>query len=492
LGNYYSSSGGLSSNLIASGTVLDVSQTVYVYATDPSGSCFGEISFDVVISSIDAVELLDVSVCDSYILPVLPAHHGYFTAPNGGGTSLSAGDLITSTQTIYVYAVSPDNSDCTDETSFEVAVGELTLSPISNIFECSPYVLPSLTQGNYYSAPGGLPGNILPVGTLISTTQTIYVYASVGVCTDEISFVVNINGVTAPVLESLTSCDVYILPVLAANSSYYTESGGNGTQLNAGSSITSTQTIYIYAVSPLDANCTDETSFVVTINQTPVLSSVSNILECGDFYTLPSLSVGGYFTAPNGGGSSLAVGSQISTTQTIYVYASNGSCSSQVSFTVTVPGLSVDGFDDVVICTSYILPSLSNGEFYTASGGSGLNLTPGSVLTSSQTVYVYESFDTCFAESSFEVTILACEIPRGISPNGDQFNQSLDLTNFDVAKLSIFNRYGKEVYSKMNYVDEWEGQTSGGSELPDGTYFYVVERRNGDKLTGWIYVNRER
>ena len=84
-----------------------------------------------------------------------------------------------------------------------------------------------------------------------------------------------------------------------------------------------------------------------------------------------------------------------------------------------------------------------------------------------------------------------CMIPRGISPNGDEYNQNFDLTGLNVRKIVIFNRFGKEVYSFKNYVDEWHGQDSSGKELPTGTYFYSLETGDGESKTGWVYINRE-
>jgi gliding motility-associated-like protein len=60
----------------------------------------------------------------------------------------------------------------------------------------------------------------------------------------------------------------------------------------------------------------------------------------------------------------------------------------------------------------------------------------------------------------------------------------------DVKKLSIYNRYGSKVYSFREYTNQWHGQTDGGAELPDGTYYYVIERGSGTTLTGWIYINK--
>ncbi len=99
--------------------------------------------------------------------------------------------------------------------------------------------------------------------------------------------------------------------------------------------------------------------------------------------------------------------------------------------------------------------------------------------------------DGCDSYAEFLVTSSLCMIQKGISPNGDSANNSFDLTGMGVQKLSIFNRYGMEVYSKTNYVKEWTGLDNKGNELPDGTYFYVIQKNNGEKLSSWIYINRK-
>jgi gliding motility-associated-like protein len=97
----------------------------------------------------------------------------------------------------------------------------------------------------------------------------------------------------------------------------------------------------------------------------------------------------------------------------------------------------------------------------------------------------------CSTESApFEVTTIACQIQRGISVNNDGFNDTFDLTGFDVKQLTIFNRLGMKVYTKGDYINEWGGKSDDGDELPDGTYFYVIDKNAGGTLTGWIYINR--
>jgi len=96
----------------------------------------------------------------------------------------------------------------------------------------------------------------------------------------------------------------------------------------------------------------------------------------------------------------------------------------------------------------------------------------------------------CSAEATENVTFFYCEIPRGISPNGDNKNDFFDLSNLHVSKLEIFNRYGVKVYSKSNYKKEWNGTTDSGQELPDATYYYVIEFESGKTKTGWVFINK--
>jgi gliding motility-associated-like protein len=63
--------------------------------------------------------------------------------------------------------------------------------------------------------------------------------------------------------------------------------------------------------------------------------------------------------------------------------------------------------------------------------------------------------------------------PNIFTPNGDGFNDffhidKLDKTHYLGRQLTVFNRWGKVVYRKDGYLNEWDG-----SNLPDGTYFYL-------------------
>ncbi|MDN3725567.1 hypothetical protein QRD02_14370, partial [Aequorivita sp. SDUM287046] len=112
-------------------------------------------------------------------------------------------------------------------------------------------------------------------------------------------------------------------------------------------------------------NCSAETSFVVTINATPIVDDPADVTAC-DSYTLPALTTGNYFTGSGGTGTPLFAGNVINTTQTIYVYAETGTvpnCSAETSFVVSINATPiVDDPADVTACDSYTLPALTNGN----------------------------------------------------------------------------------------------------------------------------------
>ncbi|RLJ36099.1 gliding motility-associated-like protein, partial [Flavobacterium lindanitolerans] len=116
---------------------------------------------------------------------------------------------------------------------------------------------------------------------------------------------------------------------------------------------------------------------------------------------------------------------------------------------------------------------------------------PGTPFPMDFTVAVTDG--ACTTTASFTVDGTFCgTIPRGISPNGDSLNDTFDLGGMGVRHLSIFNRYGTEVYSyKGSYTNQWHGQDRDGKDLPDATYFYSITKQDGSTVTGWVYINRQ-
>lgn len=103
-------------------------------------------------------------------------------------------------------------------------------------------------------------------------------------------------------------------------------------------------------------------------------------------------------------------------------------------------------------------------------------------------------FGGCSTTTSYTVDQLACndvQIPRGISPDGNGKNDTFDLTDYGATNVIIFNRHGREVYKFSGaYTNQWYGQSNNGNDLPDGTYYYSIQKEDGSSVTGWVYINR--
>ena len=75
-------------------------------------------------------------------------------------------------------------------------------------------------------------------------------------------------------------------------------------------------------------------------------------------------------------------------------------------------------------------------------------------------------------------------IPEGFSPDGDGVNDTFVLENLDNEPISlqIFNSFGNLIYKNDNYQNDWNGISNQGSykgkDITDGTYFYVVSKRD--------------
>lgn len=100
----------------------------------------------------------------------------------------------------------------------------------------------------------------------------------------------------------------------------------------------------------------------------------------------------------------------------------------------------------------------------------------------------------CSATDSLEVFVLrALEPPSAFSPNGDGIHELWVipyLSEYKEAVVSVFNRYGQQVYHSKGYSRPWDGMFRGAA-LPAGTYYYIIQTGTGGKpLTGPVTIIR--
>lgn len=387
IGTYYTASNGPngSGTELPPGTTINQSQTVYYYAEYDGSLCTDSpTQIDILPRpTIDHPD--DILQCDNYTLPALN-NGSYYTEPNGNGTELSAGETLTESQIVYVYT---SDGQCDNQDSFKVVIPR----DYDDVTACDQYELPDIIDGGYYTQQNGQ-GNELPDNTVITQSQTVYYFRPTNnnLPCSEIEFEIEIvPSPSVDTLENQVTCidSLYSLPALT-DGEYFTESGRNGTQLNAGDDISETQEIFIN--NSLN-NCTSETSFTVEVLDPPSVSAPTNVYECAE-YILPELDHGHYFTQPGGQGDQLFSGNPVTETQTIFVYRENdqlASCYSEKSFIVNIRNAQIGEVEDVNNCGPYVLPERQNGNYFSEANAEGDTLFSGDTIYNDQTVYVFNT-----------------------------------------------------------------------------------------------------
>jgi gliding motility-associated-like protein len=446
-GNYYTAPGGPQGNgtELAQGDIIDKMGTYYIFNGPDENGCTNQSSFKVKI--IEDFQL-PTQNCGPYTLPTPLENIGtYYTAPdgpNGTGTELPPGTVITQTQTIYYYAVY-EGSFCTEK-PFPIEILTLPLvDQPDDYITCDSYTLPALNNGNYYTESGGN-GNQLPDGAVLTESQKLYIFNDNGTCTNQHSF----NVVIPLDYQDVVVCDSYLLPEILGGG-YYVEPYGQGMQIPENEPILQSQTIYYYADTDDQPNCTEDLSFEVTVFPSPPVDTLQNQLTCiNDLYTLPELTDGQYFTRSDREGSQLNAGDEISETKEIFINNSTENCSSETSFTVEVlrlPGISLP--TNVYECSNYTLPEIESGRFYSEPAGSGEQLYPGEVITETQTLYIYEDYEqltSCYTEEPFDVII----------------------RNAEVGEFEDVNNCGPYVLPELNFGNYYTQENGGGELLKAG------------------------
>src|SRR5690606_30765590 len=94
--------------------------------------------------------------------------------------------------------------------------------------------------------------------------------------------------------------------------------------------------------------------------------------------------------------------------------------------------------------------------------------------------------------ATVRITVAGFNIPNIITPNGDGQNDRLvivGLSDYDNAEVTIFNRWGNEIYRSSNYRQDWDAQG-----VNEGTYYYLITLKKDGRETvhkGWILVKRK-
>jgi gliding motility-associated-like protein len=449
----------------------------------------------------------DITLCDTDPLPLLDAGNPgatYQWFDNGvaitGATNQTFQPTVPGTYSVTVSVGTScsgtDDITITANPSLVIALGaDQTI--------CSSGQPPLLDSG----VPGGTYSwtlNGSPVGntqTLQTTGPGVYsvTVTSVSGCTGTDDFVLNVVQDPVVTLASATVCPGAAFPVLDAGNpgATYQWSTGETTQtINPNAPGTYTVTV---TNSASGVNCTATASATYT-NANPVIVSLGggNAICEGNSQVIDAGNPGSTYAWSNGA-TTQAISATQGGTYSVVVTDANG-CTGTDTYTLTVnPNPVVELGADTSLCESDPFPLLDattpnastySWEFNGSVVGNGPTLQTTEFGTYNVTV---DDLNGCRGTDFVQVIDAPCaiEIPNVITPeNGDGKNDVFFIKNLDSnpnSQLTIFNRWGNEVYSNADYQNDWNGD-----DLPHGTYYYVLLLQNGKDYKGTLTIIREK
>jgi gliding motility-associated-like protein len=435
-----------------------------------------------------------------------------FGDPNSGSnntsTLFSPSHIFSGTGPFIVQAIV--NFGCATKTiSLPITIN----SPVVPTFN----TIPALCVGDTSpvlptTSSNGIVGTWNPttVSTSSSGTSTYTFTPNAGQCAilTPIPITITVNPLVTPTFNTIPAlCVGDTAPILPTTSLNGIAGTWNPTTVSTSSSGTST-----YTFTPNAGQCAILTPIPIPITVNPLVTPTFN--------TIPDLCVGD--TAPVLTTTSLngivgtwnppSISTSSSGTSTYTFTPNTGQCANPKDLVVSVQNVIDFEITGSCVSNNFVLEvtpvnntfdiNTANFNWLTSNQQSvGSNSNTFNVTQYLNSTTIVEQFPITFSvivtpangcprNEPYEIQKIVCSIQKGISVNNDGKNDTLDLTGFNVKNLSIFNRYGEKVYTYQNYTNQWGGQSNNGDELPDGTYYYVINRDNGETRTGWVYINR--
>ena len=150
--------------------------------------------------------------------------------------------------------------------------------------------------------------------------------------------------------------------------------------------------------------------------------------------------------------------------------------------TITVIEHPAPEIEKVIVDETTVTIILKVPESYYEYSIDGINYQSSNIFTNApsglQTAYARE-INSCNLDSKTFIVII---YPRFFTPNNDSFNDYWKiegLTNYPLAEVNIFNRYGKLITTLTSLNPSWDGKLNG-YPLPADDYWYVLNLGTGD------------
>ncbi|MES2565918.1 MAG: choice-of-anchor L domain-containing protein [Bacteroidota bacterium] len=395
------------------------------------------------------------------------------------------------------------NTSCTN-----TAVYTLTVVPTPTLIATDTVIcfgdnaLLGVTGANSYSWNTGAISHTISVNPAISTDYTVT--GSVGSCTSMAVATVSVINQFVSITGNNHIC--------AGQSTTLTALGGSSLLWSNG------QTINPIVVSPNDTTtymvtstlgaCSVNSVKTVSVVPNPTISVVGTSICPGQTGIITASGASTYTWNTGAITNSINVNSNSNTTYTV-IGSSSPSCKDTSIYTVNLITSQpvITPISPVVMC----LDSIKQVSVMVTDGNPPYNinwLIPNNGITPYDTlnnVYYFLEYripgvenytvtvsDQCAFKDTIVliIEIIDCNvvIPNVITANGDGINDYFiinGLQNYSGSILSVFNRWGKRIYTNSDYKNDWSPDEN------NGTYFYTLNLTDGRKFNGFFQLFKD-
>lgn len=150
----------------------------------------------------------------------------------------------------------------------------------------------------------------------------------------------------------------------------------------------------------------------------------------------------------------------------------------------------IDLGQDTLVCHDVFFPLKAGSDFDSYEWSTGT--TDSTYLPATSGEYWVSVRDRC-GEASDTITVLALDdlfIPNVLTLNNDTLNRYLEVRGAGSGHrgtMTIFNRWGQEIYSSYNYPNDWPKHPD---NVPTGTYYYTYKYPGCPPRKGWVRLMR--
>lgn len=507
-------SAGLSDTSIANPLAFPIITTTYIVTGTDTNSCSNT---DTVVVNVNALPTItafsDTAVCSGVSVQLNATGGSAYTwAPAATLNNANIPNPIASPLATTTYSVTGvDTNGCTNVDSVTITINALpTINAGADVAICigDTAQLQATGGSSYLWTPSaGLSDTTIANPLAFPTVTTTYIVmgTDTNTCEGTDTVVVTVNPL--PAISAGLTDTVYMC---AGDSAQLNATGGTSYVWTPNTNITNNTIANPFVFPPVtttyyvtgsDANtCSNSDSVVVSVFAIPNLTDT--VLCIGDSIQLTAYGPPGAtytWTPPTDLSDPNIANPYTSTTVTITytvtVQDTNG-CIDTTQITVTAEDKPNAAFtvETTPACDGIlaIFDNTSSGAdsyLWLFGDGSQSNEThPTYVFTygsSFTTILNAYSTNGCVDTAMFNISSLSFEEQFNLTPpivltpnrdgHNDEFRMDLPEAISACTNIEIFNRWGMKVFESKGQNIGWDGRTTAGEEVPEGTYFYIVD-----------------